>query len=192
MALFVCTAPRGSRVLAGILRTRGTFGIARRPARSRSCDWRFRTQPSGRPNTSSPAECLRATQWPACGRQPRGVGKQCKRDSFSVWKQRGPCSRGKRRHRVPRLATSQLVGFILGYHSGRLRVLLLVASPLQTRVLVQSVVLPLRQHFGLRHHWLLWGGSRPLSGQGRAYRELPQCHHGGRSERIKHVRLQNV
>ena len=67
------------------------------------------------------------------------------------------CSRGKRRHRVPRLATSQLVGFILGYHSGRLRVLLLVASPLQTRVLVQSVVLPLRQHFGLRHHWLKRG-----------------------------------
>ena len=33
-------------------------------------------QPSGRPNTSSPAECLRATQWPACGRPPRGVGKQ--------------------------------------------------------------------------------------------------------------------
>ena len=89
------------------------------------------------------------------------------------------------------VATSQLVGFILGYHSGRLRVLLLVASPLQTRVLVQSVVPSLRQHFGLRHHWLLWGGSRPLSGQGRAYRELPQCHHGGRSERFKHVRLQN-
>ena len=37
-------------------------------------------QPSGRPNTSSPAECLRATLWPACGRQPRGVGKQDKRD----------------------------------------------------------------------------------------------------------------
>ena len=114
-------------------------------------------QPSGRPNTSSPAECLRATQWPACGRQPRGVGKQYKRDSFSVWKQRGPCSRGKRRHRVPRLATSQLVGFILGYHSGRLRILLLVARPLQTRVLVQSAVLPLRRHFDLRRHWLKCG-----------------------------------
>ena len=76
--------------------------------------------------------------------------------TFLFFREEDICSRGKRRHRVPRLATSQLIGFILGYHSGRLRVLL-VASPLQTRVLVQSVVLPLRQHFGLRRHWLKCG-----------------------------------
>ena len=97
MALFVCTAPRGSHALAGILRTRGTFGIARRPARSRSCDWRFRSsaqrqakheQPSGVLTGNPVAGLWEAAPWRGQAVQERQF--QCLEAAGALFPRKAP------------------------------------------------------------------------------------------------------